>query len=165
MFNAAAADAHYHCTHIRKTLTQSKVTGLTDIPLPEFSKDENTELSIPSISFVVTKILKTFDVKLAKGGRAFNASHCHDWIREIHDIERKLSSGPNRGGAQYLLRQTEIPELSQSDVTYLNRFAMDTPDSDSNDDSPSADANTSTQPSVSVNNNERTVEDHATEVQ
>lgn len=69
MFNSAAGDAQYHCKLIAKTLRKSSFEGVKNLSLPFFRADVDYNLPIPSLAFVVTKILKTLDLKLGNGAR------------------------------------------------------------------------------------------------
>lgn len=130
MSNAAAQDAFYHCTLLVKSLGKTTYEKLKKLPLPSFRADQNQNLSIPSLAFVVTKIYKTFDVKLGKVGRGnLNASHSHDWIRQLQEIVELLATD-NNGNVQYLpTTRTYIP-LTDDDQVYGNKFIMDAADSD-----------------------------------
>lgn len=132
MLNSAASDAFYHCTLVSKTLSRSNIDDFKRLPVPAFRRDSNYELSIPSIAFVVTKIYKTLDVKLGKGGRGtLNASHYHDWVREIRAITAQLSNTNNTVCFQYLDTQRTYDPLTTVQLDYLNKFTIGTIDSDS----------------------------------
>lgn len=68
---------------------------------------------------------------MGKGVRgSLNASHYHDWIRHIHDITTYLWDAVSTGPIQYLNTQRTYPELMASDIEYVNKFVLDTIDSD-----------------------------------
>lgn len=131
MFNAAASDAYYHCGLIAKSLSKCKYSQLHNLPLPSFRKNDDNHLSIPSISFVVTKLYKTLDLKLGKGGKGnFNASHSHEWIRITDQISEMLSDGTAQPRILFLPTTRTYDKLTTADRAYMTNFVMDTVDSD-----------------------------------
>lgn len=134
MFNAAAADSFYHCNLLVKSLSKAKYEGLKSLPLPPFRTDQDHQLSIPSMAFVVTKIFKTLDVKLGKACRgSLNASHCHDWIRHMEDIADIVEDSSSVRRIQFLPLTRSYDKITAADRAYTNKFVMDTVDSGDDD--------------------------------
>lgn len=83
MCTAAAKDAIYYCTLITKVLRKIKIPAMTvlditDICYPQFY------LSIPSLAYVMTKMYKTFEVKLGTcARRALNQSHAFHSVADV----------------------------------------------------------------------------------
>lgn len=134
MCNSAAQDAFYHCSLLVKCLEKSKFDNLKKLRLPPFKRDQNQELSIPSLAFVVTKIYKTFDTKLGKLGCGVpNASHSHDWIREVHNLSDNISDPGHSTQYQFLPSTRTYHKLTDADIAYMNSFVMDIINSDAED--------------------------------
>lgn len=93
---------------------------------------------MPSIAFVVTKITKTIDIKLGKGGReALNASHSTQWVKTIAEITQYLVDKNPRKKYHFIDSTNNYQPLTDSHHPDLNALAegatpiTDDPTSDS----------------------------------
>lgn len=83
MCQAARKDAQYDCTSTSKALRVTKMPGLQHLSTPDISSSA-FRLPIQSLSFVATKMLKKFDVKLRRVGRRnLNVSHAKDFLSQL----------------------------------------------------------------------------------
>lgn len=76
---------------VSKALAKSKVHVLLDVVIPALHSTATIHLSIPSISFLVTKIYKPFGINIGNRPRGpLNGSHSVLWVKIIRDIMQYL---------------------------------------------------------------------------
>lgn len=124
MLHSAAEDAHTHCDQIANMLSKSKVRGLEELDVPPAPTKGKCKLSIPALAFVVTKLLKTFDMKLEEEKhRSLNASHSPDWIRHINDIhDHVLDSEEDKESYLFVSSTRHYDPLTHDEIEYLNKL-------------------------------------------
>lgn len=129
MLKHVAEDVVEHCSLLFTSLAKIKIPALVDLPVSSVPVGDFCPLFIPSTALVVTKLYKTFDLKLSRKKRgSLNASHARPWLRLIRHIKLYLLTTTNTATLQYIDKNGAYRPLRREENEYLTRLAEGIPD-------------------------------------
>lgn len=124
ILHGAEEDSQSHSEQLATMISKKKISGLDALDISIEPLNEKGKLSVPAEALVVTKFLKTFEMKLVEYKvRSRNASHSPDWISHVKDIHDDiLDSEEDKEPYQFISTSCEYNPLTNDEIEYLNEL-------------------------------------------